>query len=62
LIVWSFARMRSGGDFRLIRRRPRLEVPQMIFDGHPEYAPAFGAPGAPVGLFLRQHLLARRLP
>ena len=38
--------MRSRRDLRLIRRRPRREVPQMIL----------------VGLFVRQHLLARRLP
>ena len=38
--------MRSRRDFRLIRWRPRPEVPQMIL----------------VGPFVRQHLLARCLP
>jgi hypothetical protein len=30
LIAWSFARIRSGGDFRLIRKRPWREVKSIV--------------------------------
>ncbi len=65
MIAWSFAGVRSRRNFRLIRGRTRRQVRQMILGGRPWHPPAFGReglPGAQVGLFLRQHLQARRLP